>query len=325
MLRSVALVLFVVVACSNGANKSAPARVERDGGDVTARPLSIEGADKLLWPANRTVTLRVASDDEKAALAELVGALWRGEEPDPRLARAARMQLELWEIEGRRYWAVREPDDDRRGAGSYVVRAEAFSGPAVLLEAPHAYFDTGTGAIAARMFLAADSPAALRGLFSNSLHRYQQEPGVREKRDENPADVGHNEAHGFQAATAAALEAGAAAIVQIHGFDADARADQATASADAVVSGGRSEGATPASTRVAGAIATELGARVLRYPEDTKELGGTLNVQGRLARKRGVAFVHVELGVAIRDRLRDDTAACLTLARAVVTAVEAPR
>jgi len=322
-----AMAVLAAAACSNGATTSAPMRVEHDGGEaMIARTLTIADARRLLWPPNRDVALRPAGDDEKAALAQLIEALWRGVEPEAAsrltaLARRAGFALELWEIEGRRSWVIREPDDDRRGAGAYLVRAEPPVGATILLEAPHAYFDVGTGPIAARMFLAGDAPAALRGLFTNTLHRYQQAPGIRERRDDNPADVGHSEVHAFQAATGAAIDGGAAAIVQLHGFEA--REDAATAAAGAVVSAGRRDASTPASTRVAAAVATALGVVVLRYPEEIRELGATTNVQGRLANARGVDFVHVELAADVRDRLRDPLA-CARLAGALATALTAP-
>jgi hypothetical protein len=45
---------------------------------------------------------------------------------------------------------------------------------------------------------------------------------------------------------------------------------------------------------------------VLRYPEDTKELGATTNVQGAAVRRAGGRFLHVELNEETRRILLAD-------------------
>jgi hypothetical protein len=310
------VLLLLVVACSNGANGKRPAPGERDGGTpLTARSLSVEEARTLLWRSNKDVELAPSRDDEKAALASLIGALWRGADPDappPELAgwaRSAGLVLEVWTVEGRRSWVLREPDDRRRGAGVYLIRAEPPpAGSLLLLQAPHADYDVGTGAIASRLFFEGD--AAVRGVFGSSLHRYQHEA----PKDVNPADVAHNEGHAFQAATRAALGPGVT-IVQLHGFAPD------TVARDAIVSAGVRDASTALSTRVADGIRAALAVDVARYPEDTRELGATRNVQGRLAREVGAGFVHVEMSAQLRDRLRDDPDAVAALGRALVGAL----
>lgn len=317
--------LILCVACSPGANgKSSSPPGERDGGaPVSERPpvertLSFEEARELLWPPNRDVTFAPASAREREALAAVIGGLWRGGVTAElaRRAREARMVIERWIVEGVRVWVVREPDDARRGAGVYVVREGAAPARAVLLQAPHAYFDENTGRIAARMFLA---EPRFHALFGNSLHRYQHAPGDRVARAENPMDVAHADEHAFAAATVAALDAGAAAIVQVHGFRAEERVDAAI-----ILSAGRREGSSAASTRAAAAIGEALGVTVARYPEDTRELGGVTGAHARLARARGVEFLHLEISGELRTRLRADDAAAVALGRAIVEALGGP-
>src|SRR5687768_12640089 len=109
----VLFLLLLAVACSNGANgKGAkPDEVQRDGGNVPpVRSLSMNEAQRLLWRSNKDVVFAPASDAERAALATLIAALWRGVDPDappPELATSARtagMALELWTVEGRKSW-----------------------------------------------------------------------------------------------------------------------------------------------------------------------------------------------------------------------------
>jgi hypothetical protein len=203
---------------------------------------------------------------------------------------------------------VREPDDRRRGAGVYLIRAEPPpDGPVILLQAPHADFDVNSGAIASRLFFTGD--ARVHGLFGSSLHRYQH----GEKQDDNPADVAHRDEHAFQAATRAALS-GDVTIIQLHGFALE------DAAHPVIVSAGQRDGSTPLSTAIAAAIAEALAVPVARYPEETKELGATHNVQGRLAREVGAGFVHIEMSPELRTRLRSDPDAVAALGRALVGA-----
>lgn len=311
-----AALVVATVACSNGANGKRPASGERDGGTaLTVRTLGIDEARRLLWPSNRDVVFAAASGEEKAALASLVGALWRGADPDAPpselagWARKADLSLELWTVEGRRSWVIREPDERRRGAGVYLIRAEPPpAGTTILLQAPHADYDEGSGPIASRLYFTGD--ARVRGVFGSSLQRYQHAP----RQDVNPADVAHSEDHAYQAATRAVVAPGVV-VMQLHGF---AQADTAHA---AIVSAGQRAGSTPLSTAVAAAIAETLAVIVVRFPEETLELGATTNVQGRVARDVGAGFVHVEMSPALRDRLRGDPDAVAALGRALVGAV----
>lgn len=333
-----ALALSALVACSWCANGTrTPPAGDRDARVVSLplRTMSLREAREALWPGATDVALQPATAAEHEALTRLVAALWRGvdvDRPPSELtawAHAAGFELELWTVAGRRTWVVREAGHARRGAGAYLVRADAPpAGSAILLQAPHVYFDVGTGGIAAAIFFAPDAPPALRGFFTNSIHRYQAEPGARVAQDENPADVSHAPDHLFQSATRAVLSGdaptvGTAAIVQIHGFDGERYADDPAATAELVVSAGRRDGSTPASSRVASALGA-LGFTVVRFPEDTRELGATKNVQGELARALGVEFVHLELAAPLRQRLRRDPRAAEPWARALADAL-APR
>ena len=65
-------------------------------------------------------------------------------------------RLESWELGGQTFWALVEPPERRRGAGAYLFRVGATDGdahPAILLEAPHADHDVGTGDISVALFI----------------------------------------------------------------------------------------------------------------------------------------------------------------------------
>lgn len=231
------------------------------------------------------------------------------------------------------FWVLRERGAERRGHGTYVFRAgpdqgARHHGAAIIVQAPHAYFERGTGALAAAvMFAAPDAGQAPDVLMTDSLHRYQQPSGARAKQTRNPADVCHEPTHLFQDVTVALADGGPGAFVQIHGFavpgDGTARGSQRTSYPDIIVSAGRRRGSTIHSAAVADAWAQLFGARaVRRYPEEIAVLGGTTNVQARLlATRADAAFVHAELSSSMRARLLADADERAAWARALLQAL----
>jgi len=293
---------------------------------ASRRVLTIDQAERMLWPGKIQTAYQPPTEEQRRALRDLIEVLWRGVAPEAageviELARRAGLAVELWTIDDRSSWVVREPGDPVRGAGIYIVRATpAPQGRSILVQAPHVYYDLQTQRVAAAMFWARDTPEMIRGLFTNSQHRYQQAPDVREKRAFNPADVAHNVEHPFQTATAAVVAAGPIVVIQLHGFDGDADDDSV-----AIVSSGRREGSTGESSGVAAALSDVLGVTVARYPEDTRALGGTANVQGRMiATSAQARFIHIELALPLREQLREQALAA-RMARAIVDALAGER
>lgn len=263
-------------------------------------------------------------------------------------ADGAGLALELWRVDagascmtdtvdappdGDWFWVLRERGDERRGHGTYVFRAGPARGArphgaAIIVQAPHAYFERGTGALAAAvMFAAADTAQAPDVLMTNSLHRYQQASGARAKQTRNPADVCHEPTHLFQDVTETLADGGPGAFVQIHGFavpgDGTQRGSRRTNYPEIIVSAGRRQGSTIHSTAVADAWAQLFGApAVRRYPEEIVVLGGTTNVQARLLATRAeAAFVHVELSSSMRARLLADADERVAWTRALLQAL----
>jgi hypothetical protein len=237
--------------------------------------------------------------------------------PDPltwqQEAVAGGFNIEVWNIKGETYWALVEPPGKSRGAGAYIIRVGGSreTGPTILLEAPHNFYDVGTGRIAADLFFAKREGARPRGLFTNTIHRYQLAPGDKRKRKNNPADVAHQPSHSFTIATLAfAKTAGAVRVIQLHGFGAreeDDDGDGDPGSIAVVVSAGDASGSSKTSTAIADALVRVLGSDVKRFPEQTKELGATTNAQGKLLRGQPAAtFVHVEMSADVRKRLATD-------------------
>ncbi|HWN71458.1 MAG TPA: hypothetical protein VNM90_27655 [Haliangium sp.] len=296
---------------------------------VPVRDLAPEQVRAELWPRPAPAFVAMTAD-ERAELGAIVAALARAAIAGGDLrALAARAQgigfcIEIWRVRGRVFWALREQPEQRRGGGAYIVRPGPRPGdaPEIVLQAPHVYFDRGTGNLAAALFFGEEGRGRARALFTNTAHRRsgmpratpeaqpgdgapEAQPGdgplaAQADHDEptnGPADVAHNAEHGFQLATERIVRVlDHVVVIQLHGF-----ADR-PGQPEVILSSGADH--VPAHIN---ALAAALGAifgRVLRYPDDIDELGGITNVQGRmLKRYRRARFVHVELSGTTRRRL----------------------
>lgn len=308
------------------APEAAPEAKPADTPEAPAKPdrslppgiedLTVAEARDRLFVAGRKARFRRATLVERAAIDGLIPVLIdrarRGETrtADLRLtARLAGFVVECWDVHGQRFLVLRERPDDARGAGAYVFRIGEQAAP-VILQAPHAYFDVGTGRIAAGMFFGDRRGPRARALFVNTLHRYQR--GEPDKR--SPADVCHRPDHLFSLATDRALQAlPGALVIQLHGFEGEGAPD----GVEMILSGGVRETPSPSLAAIADRVRAQFGAGVKLYPTEVDVLGGTTNVQGRLAAAHRSGFVHVEMVKPLRDRLRKDPALRHALARAL--------
>ncbi len=276
-------------------------------GTVRAPPLDI--APRNATPADRKVFRRV--------IPMLLGATSRAALVEAnRAVHAIHMRIELWTIVGEDYAVLLDVPGAPRGSGLYAFRiATRHAGqPTIVLQVPHAYHDVGTAVIARKLFFASAPRQRFRALFINTMHRYQQRPGVRGPRVVNPADVAHNPDHMFTAATRALDQgAGPLRVIQLHGFAA-----QSARGIGAIVStaGPRSPAVT---TRYAAALTSVIDEPVRRYPEDIGSLGGTQSAQrAALAGSKTAEFVHLELSPTSRRSLRKTRVAIDAFARAVL-------
>jgi hypothetical protein len=208
-------------------------------------------------------------------------------------AREAGFALIQGRDEAGELWIVHELEGQRAGAGFYALRP---GGLPVCIQAPHTFFDQGTGEIALATF------AALRAscLCTNTVHRRE-------------VDVAHAERSVFLSATEGLLEARGWPLVQLHGFGQGSLPSGVAA----VVSEGL--GRTGAGARLQAALQLDAG-RVLLHPRDTRELGGTTNVEGASAGRAGARFLHVELSAEARRTLRADPRPLVSALREALTA-----
>ena len=174
------------------------------------------------------------------------------------------------------------------GADGLIVirRAEC---PPLVLQAPHAFYDTDTGAIAGAMF---DEGAGKVVMF-NTVHR-PRGGGLDEG---EPADLAHRSDTVFQAATIGAAQGlGGGLVVQLHGF-----ADRPEQPDLAIVA---SQGANLQSPDLLARAILELApfGRVLGG-EELPELAARTNAQSK-ALTGSARFLHLELSASVRRGLR---------------------
>jgi len=325
------IAVLLLAACGGPCGSRAPAPAvapPSKGVAVTKRTISIDEVAALTWKSGADATFADTTIAEREAFSRILPALLQGKPDAPALAAAAAQagfHLEDWTVEGVRVWALIEDPAQRRGAGAYLVRAGVpATGREILLQAPHADYDLGTGEIAARLFV---QPGGPRALFLNSIHRYQSAPGEREKRLGSPADVAHNPDHLFAWATNLFATAfPRVLVVQLHGFAGQTSEEEEDALIPAgtsiVVSAGNKTASTRLSTLVADGLRGVFGEGVRRFPEESGALGATTNVQGRTVRRRGNAdFLHLELSQTARRALRADPEKLAAFGRVLFTTV----
>lgn len=229
-------------------------------------------------------------------MAHLMGALKSGPPPAALVseAKAAGFVLAGAQDAAGELWVLHEPDGQRAGAGAFALRP---GGSRLVIEAPHTFYDEGTGEIALALF------ARLRAgaLFFNTVHRYSPPDG-----DRHPADVAHSEQTLFAAANQGLLDAAASStIVQVHGFGGK---QPLGAEVKAVVSDGTAGASAPAA-KLRAALTRRWGAGTVKlFGVDAEVLGATTNVEGKAARRVGATFLHIEMSGDTRKALGRDVA-----------------
>lgn len=270
---------------------------------------------RLIWDAGRTAAPQAASAAERVALKAAVPLLLDAARGDPGALLAAsahltphRLEIARWAYRGERFLVLREAAGAARGFGAYLFR-EGAAAPLIVLQAPHAYFDRHTGAIAISLFFDPAGGVAPRALFVNTVHRYGRGP----RAPEHPADPCDSVEHPLSVATAALARPGLK-VVQLHGFS---RRDAHPAR---VVISGAARPASPEVARIARRLRRVLP-DVALFPDDVDFLGAQRNAQASVLRGiPGTLFVHVELDQSLRARLRTEHPARRAFADALLGA-----
>lgn len=185
---------------------------------------------------------------------------------------------------------------DENALGEFSVRCLGDSLP-IFIQAPHGITDLKTGGIARKLF----SVGKFAALGINGVPR-------------RSGDQAHVSNASFQLSAAAFVNQTNGVVVQLHGFAQRKRLDPNARDANVIISNGTNE-ASPRTKRVAACLG-RIFPKVLVYPDDTGELGGTTNTVGKHLRTLGSDnFYHIELSYETRKRLARDEARVSSLAR----------
>lgn len=186
------------------------------------------------------------------------------------------------------FLVIREKEGKRRGGGFYVIRC----GKTVplVLQAPHSFYDVGTGNLVRKLFAEGNARAA----FWNTVHRYKASADEKREDPIHPADVAHEPGNLFHAAAMGAAANAEIKFVQVHGFAATEQIPFEII----LSSGQKSLMAVPLREPF------EALGKVALYGEETGELGAATNAQGRaLNRSKPGRFLHIELTRDLRKQL----------------------
>ena len=207
---------------------------------------------------------------------------------------------------------VREAPGAGTGKGLYVLRAPVGISP-VALQAPHRDDDLDTGRILARLL--AEERRFAAAAWNTLPRRSEDAAGRRVDSDLAHAPVSHLNA--FTRAFGRAHPSGL--VAQIHGFDAARRGESAAGGAEMIASGATT---APGPAVRASAACLRGTWRVLLYPQEMHELGGTTNANAAALRALGgtAEFLHLEIARDIRRELARDAQVRARLAACLVGA-----
>jgi hypothetical protein len=220
-----------------------------------------------------------------------------------------RVGLELLEIRqgGEEFIALREEPGRRRGMGFYAFRRGDIA--PIALQTPHSFSDLHTGAIVERLFLESRAAAAAWNTAPRSAPVRDDRGGRSSREERSGADLAHLGGSYFNAFTRAFAAAHPDGIlIQIHGFDGQLRAAESWPGWGVILSDGTAS--PPAElSECAQRLGRDLSIKAALFPRDIGELGAVTNAQGKIIRSLGrAAFLHVELDLPVRRRLRREEA-----------------
>lgn len=249
----------------------------------------------LFRPFRDTTGFDVPSPAEAfAAQAQFSSALKQGD--TSALPQANLLGLSVRRLDGVPFDAISltEAGDNCRGRGGYVIRTKENAYP-IAVTAPHRGADLHTGTIVQTLFAENNFAAAA----------WNSAPRRGTKSCPHGGDVARMPTHYFTSfALAFAKKYPQGRVIQLHGFDGNARRSGAARSADIIISDGSR---IPAEKLLNLAdcmsrVLPELNIAV--FPFDSEELGATTNAQGRALRAAGFdGFTHIELNADLRNAL----------------------
>jgi len=245
--------------------------------------------EKLWTQASGNDSFQTPKSEELAQANQLFKASLNNQD-----AGAAWSGLAMESFDNAQVRIIRELPSHRQGRGFFALSLDP-NAKHWLLQAPHGDSDLFTGKIAALLFEQGD----FKGAQWNTVPRDTAIPNSADT-----ADMAHLSDSYWQAFTQAFAEQWPGGrVVQIHGFNQSARSSKAAADSDMIVSAGHTHPPVWIQ-QAAQCLKTAFPNRVLLYPFDVKELGGTQNSQNQLlSAMQFQGFLHIELSKPMREAL----------------------
>lgn len=304
------LLLTASVIASTGCSKEPPPAAIPLPSDPSERPLSSakqspsNDLEPMLQGLRRaTGTFQTPSEQQQSEwkdwMAHLISSLDGGNLP----TRAAPNGFAGRFVDAGRLWVIGEQGPNKIGAGAYVLRPGAKN--ALVIQAPHTFFDQGTLPLALTLFEQLDAKA----LMINTMHRAAAGGGAqgsdeadedrqeRARSGQEASDLAHSSNSYFQVTHSLfGAEWPGTRFIQLHGF----RDEKAPGASVIVSAAGTNLDPLP----VARSLNAVLGAgTALVYPEEINKLGGTTNIQARACKEAGWPFLHLEISATLRQRM----------------------
>ncbi len=197
--------------------------------------------------------------------------------------------------------------------GFYAIR-KGDGAPALVLEAPHAWYDLDTGKLACALFEAGHG----RALLLNTAQRHSPSQGdAAPHARELGADVAHRAESVFQAATLGVVDGlSDPLVVQIHGFGSEHGGYAAVLSEGSTF---QSSAQIEAAQRALEPVLAGYGPVVTG--QEVPELSARTNVQSQAITGQG-RFLHAELSLPVRRALVADPALLERLGAALIALTE---
>ncbi|MEW6350997.1 MAG: hypothetical protein AB1646_18215 [Thermodesulfobacteriota bacterium] len=262
-----------------------------------------------LYKSSKGGVLHTVSPQELAKAEDLFLRALRGETGDGIAGDWKDLGYRMIDVDrkGRRFVVLIEEQTRQHGRGIYVFQPEAKGHIGLFM--PHRFTDELTGPIGLSMMREHSFPVAA----------WNTVP--RKGRGES-WDFGKLPDTYFVALTKAFAKAYPKGYhVQLHGFDREKRKSDAGAGSDVILSGGALS-ARKEILVLQACLKKEGFGRVKVYPTDIRELGGTRNISGITLRSMGHhGFVHMEVSLDLRRRLKDEAEYRAALARCLSDAL----
>lgn len=283
--------------------------------DKEHRVTAVSGVFDMSWK-NKTHFMP-DTKDRKLLVEALTPVIKNIESPkDADIAKVSslvkKMNLDFKEYNGAEgHWLILGAAPKYAGCGYYVFRVGKVE-KEIVVQAPHAIYDYGTDTLAKTAF----TKMSVRAVFFSDWQRYGSKGAEPDKKSR--FDMAHNPNTLFQDLTGLFATISEVKFVQFHGF---AQTTIGGAKVHFVLSSGSRKNSSLFVDRLESELIGGYSKDIVKvFPKNSRLLGGTTNVQGKMLRKTEIPFVHVEISEFMRQVFENSEKDALKFIRMVMAA-----